>query len=174
MRTGLSLLSPGRHRPDARPASQRDEAQKPSAPLSPLSALAVGKRQPHRRRADAPRVSRPHACSRPRLADAGRSCKRGPVLALNSSAPPRANDHADICRSWFRPEGGVRIEACDGPEMAERGTRPGQTQTAALTKQQQSRAPLSRRSRLPVSDKSSNRRLAGGHPGGTTPASPTR
>jgi hypothetical protein len=69
-------------------------AQKPSAPRRPLSALAIVKRQPHRRRADAPRVSRPHAWSRPAsssarlqehagtpLADAGRSCNRGPVLA---------------------------------------------------------------------------------------------
>jgi hypothetical protein len=44
-----------------------------------------------------------------------------------------------VRRSCLRPRGGVRIEACDGPEMAERGTTAGQTQTVALTKPELSR-----------------------------------
>src|SRR2546423_1344903 len=52
----------------------------------------------------------------------------------------------------FRPEGGVRIEACDGPEMADRATATGQTQTAGFTHEEHSGwgRPPTRRLPLPV------------------------
>ena len=46
---------------------------------------------------------------------------------------------ANSGRSCFRRVGGVRIEAADRPEMAERGAAPGQTQTSALTNIRHSR-----------------------------------
>ena len=78
-----------------------------------------------------PRVARaePHP-------PAPRSPRAALSLARERFAEKRASG-SRLCRvarrSRFRPRGGVRIEACDGPEMAERGTAAGQTQTVALT-----------------------------------------
>jgi hypothetical protein len=54
----------------------------------------------------------------PVLAEPVRSSKRQP-LAHDRARPRRANDRPHLRRARFRPEGGVRIDACDGPAMAE-------------------------------------------------------
>ena len=63
-------------------------------------------------------------------------------------------------------EGHSQAGASELLHRAKRSSQDQSSEMAAFTKQQQSRGPLSRRSRLPLSDKSSSRRLAGDGPGG--------
>jgi hypothetical protein len=51
------------------------------------------------------------------------SGRREPRYRIRDFASCRSSAMGPSADDWIRPEGGVRIEACDGPEMAERAPR---------------------------------------------------